>query len=460
MAVPRPSVRELPSDLLTPVGAYLRIRHLGPSFLLESIEQGRHVGRFSFLGAGCDVVQAGLEADDLFGGARSFLNRWAELDTKGLPPFSGGVVGHVGWDAVSRFEPTVMLPQPSLTDLSDVTRFLLAPVVVAFDHVFSRLLVMALPGHEAEADDLVRLLLAPVPAGADPVAPLVQLGPPPGLGTADTEEEAYIDTVIRCQEHIAAGDVFQIVPSQRHRRQTSRSPFALYRALRAVNPSPYMFFVDDGEVALVGASPETHVSLDQRRRSVLTPIAGTRPRGATPLEDARLEAELSADEKERAEHLMLVDLARNDLSRVCRPGTVEVTRLLEVERFSHVLHLVSKVEGELEGEADAFTLLEATFPAGTVSGAPKIRACQIISQMEPYRRGVYAGAVGYVGADGSMDTCIALRTVVVSRGEVWFQAGAGIVADSDPRSEHRECMLKIAALAKAVELAETGRYGA
>jgi anthranilate synthase component 1 len=453
---PRPSVRELPGDLTTPVGAYLRIRDLGPGFLLESIERGQQVGRYSFMSAGCEAVLLDAAPDgDLFARLRTFLDRHADVDGTGLPPFWGGVVGFLGYDAVRRFEPTVPLPERRDGDIAAPSRFLLVPVVIAFDHVRRTLQVIAQPGHEALADEMVARLAGPLPEGALPVAPLTGAG----ASHPELEPDEYMERVAIAKEHIAAGDVFQVVLSQRHLRPTARSPFAVYRALRSVNPSPYMFFLDFDGVALVGASPEKHVSLTADGLAELKPIAGTRPRAAEPAADDALAAELEADEKERAEHLMLVDLARNDLSRVCRPGTVRPARLLEVERYSHVMHLVSQVEGRLAEGEDALGLLRATFPAGTVSGAPKVRAMQIISAVEPHRRGVYAGAVGYIGFGGDMDTCIALRTIVMRRGVAELQAGAGIVADSTPVAEHRECLNKLAALQQAVDVAEEGRYG-
>jgi anthranilate synthase component 1 len=448
----RPSVRELPADLLTPVGAYLRLRELGPGFLLESIERGQQVGRFSFLGAGCEIVD-GAPDGDLFAPVRDALGRYPGVEQHAGVPFGGGLVGFLSYDAITRFEPTV--PLPATGDRVPEARFLAAPVVVAFDHVRQRLQVIAQPGHEREADDVAARLTGPLPADAMPVAPLSG----GGSTHAETTPEEYVAGVAACKEHIAAGDAFQIVLSQRHVRATARTPAAVYRAVRAVNPSPYMFFIEDGEQALVGASPETHVSLDGERIARLRPIAGTRPRAADPAADDALARELEADEKERAEHLMLVDLARNDLSRVCAAGTVRPAWMLEVERYSHVMHLVSQVEGRLRDPEDALSLLAATFPAGTVSGAPKVRAMQIISALEPHRRGIYAGAVGYVGYDGRMDTCIALRTIVMRDGDVLLQAGAGLVADSVPQREHEECLAKIAAFVAAVDLAETGAYG-
>jgi len=451
----RPTVRELPADLLTPVGAYLRLRELGPGFLLESVEGGEQVGRYSFLAAGCERVDLDLADDDPFAPLRALLAPLADLDLDGLPPFAGGVVGALAYDAITRFEPTVPLPAPRADDPAAMASFLIAPVVVAFDHVRASVQIIAQPGHEPDAERVADLLLGPLPAGAEPIAGVEG----PTERTADLSPEAYVAHVETAKQHVRRGDVFQVVLSQRHRRRTPRSPVAIYRALRAVNPSPYLFLVDFGDHALIGASPETHVALSRDRVAELRPIAGTRPRGADPAADDALAEDLLADPKERAEHLMLVDLARNDLSRVCEPGTVRPTRLLEIERYSHVMHIISRVEGRLDDAFDAFALLAATFPAGTVSGAPKVRAMQIISALEPHRRGWYAGAVGYLGTDGSLDTCIALRTIQLRDDIATLQAGAGIVAGSDPQEEHRECLRKIAALERAVDLADEGGYG-
>jgi anthranilate synthase component 1 len=281
-----------------------------------------------------------------------------------------------------------------------------------------------------------------------------------GETVIETSRERYMAAVETAREHIAAGDAFQIVPSQRMRRRTAASPFAIYRALRSVNPSPYMFLLDNGDFQLVGSSPEVHVRLDVDGTCELRPIAGTRPRGATPAADDELAAELLASEKDRAEHTMLVDLARNDLGRVCEPGSVRVARTMEVERYSHVMHIVSNVYGTLRAGRDAASLLRATFPAGTLSGAPKVRAMQIISELEGRRRGAYGGAIGYLGFGGDMDTCIAIRTIAMRDGVAYLQAGAGIVADSDPADEHQVCLNKLAALAAAIDRAETGVYGA
>ncbi len=405
------ALRSIPADLLTPLGAYLRLRgaHAG-SFLLESVERGR-LGRSSFMGAGSRIVDAG-EAE--------------QLD---LP-----VVGYLAYDHVARLEPTVPLPEdgPGLP----ASRFIVAETLVRFDHGAGVAEVLA-----GDPDEIAERLSGPLPP--DEPAPRHASGPLRRFPS----QERYVENVRRCQEHIRAGDAYQIVPSQRAERPTSASPLQLYRALRRVNPSPYLFLLELGELALVGSSPERLVACEDGTASVC-PIAGT-----TSPDEGDVERLLSS-EKDRAEHVMLVDLGRNDLSRVCRAGTVRVTRSFEVERFSHVSHLVSEVVGELREGITPWEVLRACFPAGTVTGAPKIRAMQIISELEGYRRGPYAGAVGYVLPGGTMDTCIALRTIVVSGGVAHLQAGAGVVADSDPEAEHRECLAKLAALEAAIDLAE------
>jgi anthranilate synthase component 1 len=392
---------------------------------------------------------------DLFAPLRSALSEHAGADREGLPPFTGGAVGYVAYDAIRRFEPTVTLPEREEGDPAAPARFLIADIVVVFDHVRRTIEVIAQPGRDRDADAIAAELMGPLPEG---VGPVPGLSGSPGAEAEVTPQE-YEGYVRQAQAHIERGDAFQIVVSQRHVRPTAATPFAIYRALRAVNPSPYMVFADFGSLQIISASPETHVALTRDGTATLKPIAGSRQRGSDGAEDDALADELRSDEKERAEHLMLVDLARNDLGRVCDPGTVEVVKELEVERYSHIMHLVSQVEGKLREGEDGFSLLEATFPAGTVSGAPKVRAMQIISEIEGRRRGVYAGAIGYVGYDGAVDTCIALRTIVMRDGLALLQAGAGIVADSVPASEHQECLNKIAALGAAIDVAETGRYG-
>jgi anthranilate synthase component 1 len=350
---------------------------------------------------------------------------------------------------VAELEP-VPLPAVNGADAGlPMLRFLLASTSVAFDHVRR---TMTVTGPRAEVERVTAALDGA--ASAPPAAPVAA-----GPAEAEMTRDGFVEAVLRAKEHIAAGDAFQIVPSQRVRRRTEASPFAIYRALRTVNPSPYMFLLDMGEFQLIGSSPETHVRLGVDGTCELRPIAGTRPRGADAAADDALATELMASEKERAEHVMLVDLARNDLGRVCVPGSVRLERYMDVERYSHVMHIVSRVFGQIADGRDAVDLLRATFPAGTVSGAPKVRAMQIISELEGRRRGAYAGAVGYLGFGGDMDTCIALRTMVLRDGIAYLQSGGGVVADSDPGEEYQEAMNKVAALAAAIDRAETGVYG-
>jgi anthranilate synthase component 1 len=408
--VSSPPRRSVPADLLTPLGAYLRLRRReGGSFLLESVERGR-LGRNSFVGSGGRLVN------------------FAEAELFDVP-----VVGYLAYEHAATLEPTVPLPVdgPPFPE----SLFVVAETLVRFDHGAGVIEVLA-----GDSDDIVSRL-------EEPLAPLEEPGGARGPVRRFPSQGDYEEMVLRCLEHIRAGDAYQIVPSQRAERPTSASPLAVYRALRRVNPSPYLFLLELGDLALVGSSPERLVACEDGRASVC-PIAGTTAPGEGDAE------RLLSSEKDRAEHVMLVDLGRNDLSRVCRAGTVRVTRSMEVERFSHVSHLVSEVAGELREGVTPFDVLRACFPAGTVTGAPKIRAMQIISELEGYRRGPYAGAVGYVLPGGSMDTCIALRTIVMSGGVARMQAGAGVVADSEPAAEHRECLAKLAALETALDLAE------
>ena len=398
------------TDLITPLGAYLRLRSAGrATFLLESVEKGR-LGRHSFVGCGTELVS------------------FEEAEALDLP-----VVGYLAYDHVGTLEPTVALPGEG-PDLPE-SRFVVADVLLRFDHA---------AGH---ADVLYGDRAALAAALAEEPKAQVTDCYLRGSLRRHPDQPTYERSVRAAQEHIRLGDAFQIVLSQRAERPTSASALDLYRALRRVNPSPYLFLLELDGIALIGSSPETHVKLEAGRAS-LNPIAGTTEPGEG---DA---ARLLASEKDRAEHVMLVDLGRNDLSRVCRPGTVRVERFLEPERFSHVTHLVSEVVGELAEGMSPFDLLRATFPAGTVSGAPKVRAMQIISELEGHRRGTYAGAVGYVLPGGTLDTCIAIRTIALADGVARLQAGAGIVADSDPAAEHQECLNKLAALEAAIELAE------
>jgi anthranilate synthase component 1 len=400
------------TDLLTPLGAYLRLREGGlASFLLESVERGR-LGRHSFVGCGSRLID------------------FAEAEACGLP-----VVGYLGYDHVARLEPTVPLPEAG-RELPE-SRFVVAETLVRFDHALGMAEVLC-----GDPAAVVALLEGPLPASSEPAK-----APRSGATRRLPSRHEYERAVVRAKEHIRAGDAFQIVLSQRAERPTSASALALYRSLRRVNPSPYLFLLELDGVALVGSSPETLVKAEGRRASV-NPIAGTTRPGEGDAE------RLLGSEKDRAEHVMLVDLGRNDLSRVCRPGTVRVARFLEPERFSHVTHLVSEVVGGLVEGVSHFELLRACFPAGTVSGAPKVRAMQLISELERYRRGPYGGAVLYALPGEALDACIAIRTIVLADGVALLQAGAGIVADSDPAAEHDECLSKLAALETAIELAE------
>ena len=474
----RPVVRELPVDIDTPISIYLKLRGLGPSFLLESVEGGEHLARYSMIGTHPRAMlrswqdrivfeQEGQwrefapEGGDVLDVLRAYLPTYEPGLQNGLPRFTGGAVGYMGYDVVRSFE---RLPErvPDTLGLPDAI-FLLCDRLAIYDHVKHRLLVIAharpsseesMDEAEAAIDEMVARLRRPLPTRTLSLSPDTKCEPE-GFGSAFSQE-AYEEAVRKAQEYIASGDIFQTVISRRIHRRTPAQPFDIYRALRRVNPSPYMFYLElpDG-LRLIGSSPEVLVRLDQGIVES-RPLAGTRPRGTTPEEDEALATELLADPKERAEHVMLVDLARNDLGRVCRFGTVTVSTMMEIERYSHVMHIVSDVQGELSPSKDAFDVMRACFPAGTVSGAPKVRAMEIIEELEAERRGPYAGAVGYFGFSGNMDTCITIRTIVMKGDRVFLQAGAGIVADSDPRREYEETNSKLRALSQALLLAERG----
>jgi len=471
-----PVVRELPADLETPISVYLKLAGNGPSFLLESVTGGEYVSRYSFIGT--DLRQAFILQNDQWEiradedipplpikkaqtplqVLRDHLGMAVFPKISGLPRFSGGLVGYLGFETVRYFEPTLpLVPHPDLPEAI----FLLANTVIAFDHAYGKLLLIAtahseteISAAEARLDDLAARLDGPLPEGNGHQADIT-----PGELQSNVTFDEYCAAVEAAKEYIAAGDIFQVVPSQRLSRETSASPFEIYRSLRRINPSPYMFFFDfsnltEGETLyLIGASPEIHVRLEDGIAS-LRPIAGTRPRGQTPEEDQALADDLLSDPKERAEHVMLVDLGRNDLGRVCKYGSVHVKEQMIIENYSHVMHIVSHVEGKLRPEFDAFDLLDATFPAGTVSGAPKVRAMEIIHELEKGPRGPYAGAVGYISYDGSSDTCITIRTMVMQGQQISVQAGGGVVADSIPANEYQESMNKARALFAAVEKAE------
>lgn len=467
-----PVAREVYADLATPISAFMALAQGAEhAFLLESVVAGERLGRYSFLGVGDGAVVSGRgdrvvvenggvqgeQSDDPLGVVARELSVGSVARVPGLPLFVGGAVGYVGYEAATTFE---KVPRHDADELNvpDFT-FMMADVVVAFDHA-RRVLQVIAPVRPGGAPDMA---YAAALKRIDSYLRRIDRGPRGAeLGDvgvarevplkAHTGRAEFLTGVERAKEHIAAGDIFQVVLSQRFSAPYAGDGVDLYRVLRAVNPSPYMFYLRTRDVTLVGSSPEPLVRVEGD--SVLTrPLAGTRPRGATVSEDGRLRADLLADEKERAEHVMLVDLGRNDLGRVSVPGSVTVDELMEVEYYSHVMHIVSNVTGTLASGCDALDALKATFPAGTVSGAPKVRAMEIIRELEPGARGPYAGTVGYLGLDGAMDMCITIRTVVLAGGRAYLQSGAGIVADSDPESEYEECRHKAAALHHALELA-------
>ncbi len=461
-----PVFRELLADLETPVSVYLKLRGQGNSFLLESVEGGEQIARYSFIGVNPARVIT-LNANDSLDAARDALKNYRAVSVPGLSRFTGGAVGFLTYDIVNQFERIRTHRNGNyqaypLRDLPEAM-FMLADTLIAFDHVKHRMLVIAnahINGDALKAYDkatarihqLITRLRQPLyPPTRGSVANGFQL-------QSNMSPERYCDMARAAQEHIAAGDIFQVVLSQRFERETHAEAFEIYRALRRLNPSPYMFFLDFGASQFVGASPEMLVRLEDGVAQ-LNPIAGTRRRGANELDDVELENELKSDPKERAEHVMLVDLGRNDLGRVCEFGSINVQDYAVVERYSHVMHLVSRVVGKLRGEYDAFDLVRATFPAGTLSGAPKVRAMEIIDALENAQRGPYAGAVGYFGFpnesnQSNMDLCITIRTIVMRGNHAYIQAGAGIVADSVPEQEHQECVNKAKALAEAIRMAE------
>jgi anthranilate synthase component I len=461
-----PVFREIPADFLTPVSAFLALSARAErAFLLESVVGGERVARYSFLGrdpvATIEAHAGGVRvrgaegtrrvAGDLLSTLRDALGRTA-AEVPGLPRFTGGAVGYLTYDAARLFE---RLPDRHPQDGRPLASFSIYHSLVAFDHVRQRLVLIAdaEPGRRAAFDRAQEVLDALEedlrtfrPAGPRAVPPAAAADPPPLDGAG------FKDAVLRAKEYIAAGDIFQVVLSRQRTVTCAADPFTVYRALRMVNPSPYMYFLKEGATTVVGASPEMLVRVEGRRVET-RPLAGTRPRGGTAEEDERREKELLADEKERAEHIMLVDLGRNDLGRVCRFGTVTVPELMRIERYSHVAHIMSSVVGELTPGKDALDALVATFPAGTLSGAPKIRAMEIIDELEPARRGIYGGTLGYFDLRGNADFCIAIRTLLMEDGRATVQSGAGIVADSDPDSELAETEAKAGAMMEALKVA-------
>ncbi len=454
-----PVYRDIRADMETPVSAYLKIASGDYSFLLESVEGGERLARYSFIGTEPSMVLStggGTSTDPLSLIERVFEN-YRSVPVAGLPRFHGGMVGYLSYEVARYFED---LPSPE-TDALGVPEamLMLADTLLVFDHISHQIKVVShvkldgnLEASYREAtrkiDRLVERLRRPLPPEEPAPAAAVDT-----TITANRTREQYEAMVARAKEYIYDGDIIQVVPSQRLARPTSASPFAIYRALRSVNPSPYMYFLHLNDFCIVGASPELLVRVED---GVVSnhPIAGTRPRGKDEDEDKALEEELLADEKERAEHVMLVDLARNDVGRISEAGTVAVRQFMEIERYSHVMHLVSHVTGTLRAGLDQFDAMRACFPAGTVSGAPKIRAMEIIAELEPDRRGPYSGAVGYFDFSGNMDTAIAIRTVVIKNGVAYLQAGGGVVADSVPANEYVESLNKMQALLTAIERAE------
>jgi anthranilate synthase component 1 len=443
------------ADCETPVSAYLKLRGGGPSFLLESAEQGQRVGRWSFLGfRPRTTIRMSLgDHPDPYAAVAEELGRYRIAPLEGLPPFAGGAVGLFGYDLVRSAEPSVGEPNPDATGIPDLA-LMVTDVLVAFDHLRHEVTVLA--NVLAEGDDLDRAYGEAASAIAEVKERLA--GPVPKIGRGKVEppefvsnigSEGFAEAVEQAKEYIRAGDAYQVVPSQRWTADCPVDAFSIYRGLRAINPSPYMYFLDFEDFEVAGASPESLVKVNGRHVE-LKPIAGTRPRTGS---DRELSDELLADEKERAEHVMLVDLGRNDLGRVCEYGSVKVDELMAVELYSHVIHIVSSVSGTMREEVTPMDAMRAALPAGTLSGAPKIRAMQIIDELEPIKRGPYGGAVGYLSYTGDLDTCINIRSTFVRDGTAYLQAGCGIVADSDAGDETRESEAKAGAVMEAIRLA-------
>jgi anthranilate synthase component 1 len=476
-----PVWRELVADQDTPVAAYERLCQGLPSrdgqapcsFLLESVEGGEHVARYSFLGGNPRTVFRAwgkrVEIEDHDGSRqvkeqvdplnelKAFMSRFKAVSNPALPRFFGGAVGYMGYDAVAQFERVPLCKKPGL-DWPDMV-FMITDTILIFDHVRHTLKVVANAGIDGDPeaayadalrriDALCALLSKPAP---HPLIDACASGDAVDY-RSNMSREDFIAAVTQAKEYIRAGDIFQVVLSQRFEAPCTCRPLDVYRALRSVNPSPYMYCLNLGNQHVVGSSPEIHVRCEDGVAEI-RPIAGTRPRSDNPEEDARLAQELLADPKERAEHIMLVDLARNDLGRACKFGSIKVPELITIERYSHVMHIVSDVTGQLADHQDVYEILKDTFPAGTVSGAPKIRAMEIIAELEQARRGAYAGAVGYFSFTGNLDSCITIRTALIENGKAYVQAGAGIVADSDPQKEYEETQNKARGMLKALALA-------
>ncbi|MFH1481863.1 MAG: anthranilate synthase component I [Pseudomonadota bacterium] len=467
-----PVYQEFLADTETPVSTYLKISDRSFSYLLESAEGGMRWGRYSFIGykplmiilshdRRMEIRERGQtrvikDVENPLLVLRDLFKKLKQTTMNGLPPFQGGLVGYCNYDLVRKWErlPGIKPEDPELPE----SIFTLSRRLIIFDHLTHQIKVISFAllqdvgclkeAYEKACDDVRETVtelqgpLPPMPPERDPfcLSPL----------ESNFREEAFKEAVLKAKEHIVSGDIIQVVLSQRFSGEASGDDFALYRNLRSVNPSPYMFYLDFGKIRLIGSSPEILVRLSGGRIE-LRPIAGTRPRGKTTEEDQTLEQELLADPKERAEHIMLVDLGRNDVGRVAMPGSVQVSQLMAVERYSHVMHIVSQVEGILKEEMDGFDLFMAAFPAGTVTGAPKVRAMEILGELEPSQRGPYAGAVGYFGLNGNMDFCITIRTIVIINNRLTVQVGAGIVYDSSPEKEYQETLRKAAAMFEAID---------
>ena len=467
-----PVYKEIMADMETPVTAFLKIDTGKHSFLLESVEGGEKWGRYSFLGSNpsiivkCkgnrvtvtrDTVSETFESHDPLSVIKELMSRYRPVQLPELPIFFGGAVGFLSYDMVRFFEDIGNRATDTLK--IDDAVFMITDTLLIFDNLKHRIKVVSNAHIDGNADSAYKEAVARIDAIIErlkaPLPPMDSEGRGKAEITPEMTKEAYLEMVRKAKEYIKAGDIIQVVPSQRFRAELTAAPFNIYRALKLINPSPYMYYLKLDDLTIIGTSPEILVRVEGEDVDV-RPIAGTRRRGRSDEEDRALENELLADPKERAEHIMLVDLGRNDIGRVSEVGSVQVTELMTVERYSHVMHIVSNVRGKLKAGVDSFDVLRATFPAGTVSGAPKVRAMEIIEELEPSRRGPYAGCLGYFGFSGNMDMCITIRTMVIKDNYIYMQAGGGVVADSDPDAEYQETVNKASALFRAVEMASEG----
>jgi anthranilate synthase component 1 len=466
-----PVWREILADLETPVSAFCKIREKH-SYLLESAQSQERIGRYSFLGTSANIIfevkdriyiKTGDEEEIREMGEnpllalKEILKSYRPADLPDLPRFFGGAVGYIGYDYIRYIEDI----QPRIEEKMGIPLaiFVITENVLIFDHLNHTIKVVAnIPITDSpessykKAQESIERMIEKLKKPVNINHSRVKTKDPPVF---ESEREDFEKAVKCAKEYIRAGDIFQVVLSQRIRKRTEADALSIYRALRHINPSPYMYLLEFGELSLIGSSPEALVRLEDGWAET-RPIAGTRRRGKTEEEDLRLEEELLADPKEKAEHIMLVDLGRNDIGRVCEFSSISLPEFMKIERYSHVMHIVTSVKGKIRNDKDCFDLLSACFPAGTVTGAPKIRACEIIDELEPVRRGVYAGCVGYFSFNGNMDTCITIRTILLYKSIVYIQAGAGIVADSIPEREYKECLNKASAMLSAIELAEEG----